>query len=188
MMTDELKAMCGDASLNCLYAFSELAENADRKIAERRDYNFVKRGRYMSDLISRETVRKGLGDIYDRMRNDTEYVNSPESLFLLATAFTKVDHVIDCTPVVEPKQGEWISVEDRLPEKDGKFSYRCLACLDWGDNKMVVEGVFCYESFSKYKAGEWYCIKDLGSEPQRYFITHWMPLPEPPKGVTDAET
>jgi len=61
----------------------------------------------MDDLISRETVRKGLGDLYNRMRNDSEYVNSPESLFLLATAFTKVDHVIDCTPVVEPKKGEW---------------------------------------------------------------------------------
>ena len=55
----------------------------------------------------------------------------------------------------------WISVEDRLPDEDDK-------CLVWNGHHIFVaiywgDGVWKFDSYA--------CE-----------ITHWMPLPEPPKG------
>ena len=59
------------------------------------------------------------------------------------------------------KRSEWISVEDRLPESDGKY----LVCTQ--KQKVFIarfyEGVFC-------------CFSD-----ESRMVTHWMELPEPPK-------
>lgn len=60
-------------------------------------------------------------------------------------------------------QNEWISVKDRLPEKHGwylVFKHRRFSIAEWtGD---------C-----------WYNENDLPIDD--IVITHWMPLPEPPK-------
>ena len=61
---------------------------------------------------------------------------------------------------------EWISVDDRLPEngKDG-----VLIGLRWGevDIGWCEDSSWCSEFVNEYEDGE---------------VTHWMPLPEPPKG------
>jgi len=57
---------------------------------------------------------------------------------------------------------EWISVKDRLPE-DGQ---EVLAY--WGDWNTVID---------TYSGVEWIKGKSFGA-----FTTHWMPLPNPPKG------
>ena len=59
---------------------------------------------------------------------------------------------------------EWISVKDRLPES-GK---RVLACDDFGK-------IF----FSKWLGGVGCWIDEKHNVGH---VTHWMPLPEPPKG------
>ena len=60
------------------------------------------------------------------------------------------------------KQSEWISVEERLPEREGKY----LVFTIKGEIKI-----------------EPYCTVAINYEPQfNYWVTHWMPLPEPPKG------
>ena len=51
---------------------------------------------------------------------------------------------------------EWISVEDRLPETEDVF-------LCW--SKDLSDMMFCYTSDFK-----------------QLEVTHWMPLPQPPKG------
>lgn len=64
---------------------------------------------------------------------------------------------------------EWISVEDRLPEKDG--NYLVTACDEgcsaregiWHSTVVVV---------AEYYKGSW----------TWYNVTHWQPMPEPPKG------
>lgn len=65
---------------------------------------------------------------------------------------------------------EWISVKDRLPEHDDY----CLVCLG---RHIVRIGV--------YKYGHWhYCVGIYMTEPELrpgMYVTHWMPLPEPPK-------
>ena len=71
---------------------------------------------------------------------------------------------------------EWISVEDRLPDSCG---FPCLLC---GENSFGQIRVF--EGFTGYMERgkrEWHSNqKDVDIDV--WTITHWMPLPEPPKG------
>ena len=68
------------------------------------------------------------------------------------------------------KQSGWISVDERLPERQGTYLVH------------TVKGAIKFGEFRSYLAND---------EPQfDYFVTHWMPLPEPPKmkgGESDAE-
>ena len=67
------------------------------------------------------------------------------------------------------KQSEWISVEERLPEK---YAY-VIVC----DEDGTVGEAFCY----KEGGFEWMYSQEIA------FVTHWMPLPEPPKMKGGAE-
>lgn len=77
---------------------------------------------------------------------------------------------------------QWISVKDRLPDVAGM--YIVTACDEWCSHG---EGIW-YDTVvvvAEYSGGCWnwndngtdYDIDDL--------VTHWMPLPEPPKGDAD---
>ena len=71
---------------------------------------------------------------------------------------------------------EWISVDDRLPDACG---FPCLLC---GKNSFgqirVFEGFTGYMERGKF---EWHSNqKDIDIDV--WTITHWMPLPRPPKG------
>ena len=69
------------------------------------------------------------------------------------------------------KQSKWISVEERLPEmyEDGS-----------ADIVLVTDGQFIH--MAAYSNEKWY-FAECGEmkEPMFYKVTHWMPLPEPPK-------
>ena len=72
----------------------------------------------------------------------------------------------------QPTVGGWISVKDRLPEKNGRYLCRyeqevygeVCRCTDFG----------MFDSNIGEK-GNWFVGK----------VTHWMPLPEPPKEESD---
>ena len=67
---------------------------------------------------------------------------------------------------------EWISVDDRLPECDKWV----LAC---GDGAMMTMG---------FIDGQWRdMIKSAFPNVTPESVTHWMPLPEPPKSATQEE-
>ena len=82
------------------------------------------------------------------------------------------DHLITNGVTVQ----EWISVEDRLPDACG---FPCLLC---GENSFGQIRVF--EGFTGYMERgklEWHSNqKDVDIDV--WTITHWMPLPLPPKG------
>ena len=59
-------------------------------------------------------------------------------------------------------QGEWISVEDSLPEK-----YETVLVFINTENYSFISTDFIWPS------GKWY--------DQNTDVTHWMPLPQPPK-------
>lgn len=65
----------------------------------------------------------------------------------------------------DAKKPEWISVKDRLPEKNRIV----LVCMDNGQYKAVLT------SYLSSSDGEWI------SYDKNRKVTHWMPFPEPPK-------
>ena len=83
----------------------------------------------------------------------------------------------------EPYKGSgWISVKDRLPEKDGEY-------LVFTEQRDCFNALFESEIGDGGEFGVWlnsYHPDTLGfldSEWQEYEgITHWMPLPAPPEG------
>ena len=64
---------------------------------------------------------------------------------------------------------EWISVKDRLPEDRG---YYLVAYLDKYNESTSI----ALDFYVNCGAGEWW------SNEFTHNITHWMPLPQPPKG------
>ena len=79
---------------------------------------------------------------------------------------------------------EWISVKDRLPEKAGIYIVHIRQ-----DNVNYIRNVFAarYSAEQKIWAiGE--TIEDtllmnaITQSHKHIYVSHWMPLPEPPKG------
>ena len=60
------------------------------------------------------------------------------------------------------RKQEWISVDERLPEREGKYLVATF------DRRVGIGNLIDY-----------YCDGDLSFD--NYKVTHWMPLPEPPK-------
>ena len=76
-----------------------------------------------------------------------------------------VKELINAMPTV----GGWISVKDRLPEKAGR--YLCWFGLN----------VFCVGADVATFVPEQKAFMSLEYARELWNITHWMPLPEPPK-------
>ena len=84
---------------------------------------------------------------------------------------------------------EWISVKDRLPEMGEHYqSEDVLVCIDYRpddpdttkDSYVSIDHV----DFNCFGQGWFSCERDdpRDGEPSPYFVTHWMPMPAPPKG------
>jgi len=69
---------------------------------------------------------------------------------------------------------QWISVEDRLPEKDGAY----LTILDGRGH-----GYYGHPEIT-YGSHDWHCFWNARGA---MIVTHWMPLPEPPERSKDNE-
>ena len=79
---------------------------------------------------------------------------------------------------------EWISVEDRLPEDSG---YYLVVYRDKYNGSISI----AFDMYVKCNVGEWWesefacdITKQFlwAAKLQEQEVTHWMPLPEPPKG------
>lgn len=71
------------------------------------------------------------------------------------------------------RKQEWISVEDRLPDKEGDYLVFIVDYL--GETRMETMKLFRWANrfdWSAHMGSRW---EDSNT------ITHWMPLPEPPK-------
>jgi hypothetical protein len=69
---------------------------------------------------------------------------------------------------------EWISVNDRLPKRDGESSIYCLVFETF--KTITVRPYNEAHSCWDQEDGDDYYTDAVGGK-----ITHWMPLPEPPK-------
>ena len=79
---------------------------------------------------------------------------------------------------------EWISVEDRLPEDSG---YYLVVYRDKYNESISID----FDMYVKCNIGEWWESEfacDITNQflwatrLQEQEVTHWMPLPQPPKG------
>lgn len=79
----------------------------------------------------------------------------------------------------------WISVKDRLPEKDGEYlcfvKYKFGSYIDLFYFSRNLEEVDDFRFNGKRRCGWYYEDNDLGPI-EKQNITHWQPLPQPPKG------
>lgn len=91
-----------------------------------------------------------------------------DPMYYNVDALAIADHLISNGVTVQ----EWISVKDRLPEysNDG-----------FADAVLVTDGFVQHMAY--FVGGEWrFAESGEIKEPMWYRITHWMPLPLPPKG------
>ena len=65
------------------------------------------------------------------------------------------------------RKQEWISVEERLPDKDGEY-------LTW-------DGLIYFLIWFNASLGLWNVSESGDTSSAIRGVTHWMPLPEPPK-------
>lgn len=70
---------------------------------------------------------------------------------------------------------EWIDVNERLPESDG--NYLCAMRDDIAEPFVVIHRFYR----GKFIMEQWF-VENVGRA-----VTHWMPLPEPPKGVSEND-
>ena len=85
---------------------------------------------------------------------------------------------------LENGKPKWIPVTERLPEKDGKYLvfrkiHHISLCAVYGfakDGRKVDE----YDFETKWE-NVWYCYDPEYGYYVIDSVTHWMPLPEPPK-------
>lgn len=80
----------------------------------------------------------------------------------------KVMEWIDSAPTV----GGWVSVKDRLPENETEVIIIVQHRIGW------------YRAFAWHDAYGWHSIADEFCDGDSDLVTHWMPLPKPPKEVT----
>lgn len=81
---------------------------------------------------------------------------------------------VDAAKVV---RGEWVSVEDRLPETEGTYIVMTEKSWEHTPNK-VMTMEYEIKTLRGVEKRRWKWYNKLPIWP----VTHWMPLPEPPRG------
>ena len=113
----------------------------------------------MADYISRDDVRRLIADAFSKNRFATTYD--------YAILFDKIDEIPDVD--VQPIDG-WISCKDKMPEE-----YKTV---------LVYEkdyGVMIGELEKKFFDTQYFIARKSGLILRTTEVTHWQPLPEPPK-------
>ena len=106
-------------------------------------------------------------------------VNVTKDELLRALAYDRQQYEIGFAEGIAAAKPEWISVKDRLPDKDGRYIVTACdegcSCGDgiWYDT-VVIEAEHYKGEWSWNENGTEYDITD--------FVTHWQPMPQPPKG------
>ena len=90
-----------------------------------------------------------------------------------------VGRLITKMPTFERPRGEWISVEDRLPEEDGTYITMTNAT---GKSRGVIPMEYRTSSIRGKIVRRWMWHDRISP----WGVTHWMPLPEPPGGEDDG--
>ena len=98
------------------------------------------------------------------------------SAVLLSDVSKMMREWVERQPTLTPPN-EWVSVEERLPEKDGW--YLVYAPGYWGNSKIYGLDGLAYSNFKHNYKVHWGIERGTGRG-WPGIVTHWMPLPAPP--------
>ena len=103
---------------------------------------------------------------------------------------TVMDSYLQDAPTIDPVKQEWVSVKDRLPKEEDDVLVLIREIEHYGRHKEK-RNVYHWIFTGWFIDGVWattYChgYKKIETENEEYpncehTVTHWMPLPEPPK-------
>lgn len=120
----------------------------------------------------------------------------------------EIEEVLRAVPVTPVPQ--WISIKDRLPEVEtevlaacDKNGYRFVCPAIYEDGTVLTQdsiwnwyelenyGMYSEENDDYFVPQGWwenrqFTPDDIYNSPVDCAVTHWMPLPEPPKGESDG--
>ena len=127
---------------------------------------------------------------------------------IIAEAFEDLANELEDFPAVSVPQ--WISVKDRLPEVETEVlvacdrnGYRFVCPTIYEDGTVLTQdsiwnwyelenyGTYSEENDDFFVPEGWwenrqFTPDDIYNSPVDCAVTHWMPLPEPPKGESDG--
>lgn len=126
-----------------------------------------KTGKFVSDITN---PRKKFWQKKEAAKKAICYATSGryrryESLELVTFKLVEVDDVPDTNV------GEWISVKDRLPDSNGYY------LTYYGGNCPVLSYSTKHKLFNTFDE-----VDSEGAKRYHIAVTHWMSLPQPPKG------
>lgn len=73
------------------------------------------------------------------------------------------------------REGGWISADERLPEKSGEY-----VCLTRIKTRLVLDYSAKHKKFNARDS-----LSEQLADSYSINVTHWQPLPEPPKGAQE---
>ena len=100
--------------------------------------------------MSKEQIEEMTKDVCGHCRSKCSYT------------YFECEMAIEAAYTAGYRNQEWISVDERLPNKEGVYL------------------VYTYKRHMKMSKYSGWGVDDEASFDD-YFVTHWMPLPEPPK-------
>lgn len=107
-------------------------------------------------------------NVLERIENIAQHWQKHGKKYEAMLVPSVVKSIIDSVPTITPSS-EWVSVEDRLPDTAGEFLVVYHPC--YGD-KVTSEIRVGIDSFRG---------KTAWAKRKYQRVTHWMPLPKPPK-------
>lgn len=138
-----------------------------------------------NDLISRSALLEDLQEYLNQEATANMTFTDMGEGIDLSMERVKEAHTVDAEPV-----RYWISVNDRLPDDLEEVLILVKETEFYGQYKEFSKSYFC-QYIGCVDDGEWFTvwchghryIKDTAKEPysDKLEVTHWMPLPEPPK-------
>lgn len=94
--------------------------------------------------------------------------------------YANIERAIDSAPTVEPEQikSEWVSVKDRLPDvfDEVLVYFNGFISIAWRETEKRKNGIV-----------GWHWDSQMSYPESLIYVTHWMPLPEPPTKQTKGE-
>ena len=105
-------------------------------------------------------MKEKLVELLDNFNRDLSPFAGNEKLVVVDDNIEQAEYLIASGVTVQ----EWISVKDRLPDEN----VRVLVCFRFTDYSKIEMDT------DRIEKGLWYRWSK--------YVTHWQPLPEPPKG------